>query len=236
MNRNLHEQSLEGAISKFDGTEPDRAAFYQQETPPVKGGIIGVSMEADACAVVMEADGVNAEPDLVERAKCDRDAFSQLYRLHYRAIASYLYRRTGDVHVTEELVSDVFFTTLRTLHRFEQRGIPFRSWLYRIATNAVNNWARRRRRELRRLSDTAQYEQTKTSEAAALTTELRPELLRAFQSLSPKHQTVLALHHLEELSVDQIALVIGRSPGTVKSRLSRAREAMRKNLKESGAI
>ncbi len=192
-------------------------------------------MEADVCAVLMEAGGTNAEPTLVERAKSDRDSFSQLYRLHYRAIARYLYRRTGDVHLTEELLSDVFFTALRTLPRFEQRGIPFRSWLYRIATNAVNNWARKKRRELSRLNGTAQYERTKASEAVVSTSDFEPELLRAFQTLTPKHQTVLALHHLEELSIDQIALVIGRSPGTVKSRLSRAREAMRNNLRKRGA-
>ena len=192
-------------------------------------------MEADICEVLMEAGGMNAEPALVERAKSDRDSFSQLYRLHYRAIARYLYRRTGDVHLTEELLSDVFFTALRTLPRFEQRGIPFRSWLYRIATKAVNNWARRRRRELHRLNGAAQREESNVSSASENTSELRPELLPAFQTLTPKHQTVLALHHLEELSVDQIALVIGRSPGTVKSRLSRAREAMRNNLRKTGA-
>ena len=86
-----------------------------------------------------------------------------------------------------------------------------------------------------RLNGTAQRERSIASDAATFTTEFRPELLCAFQTLTPKHQTVLALHHLEELSVDQIALVIGRSPGTVKSRLSRAREAMRKNLKKTGA-
>ena len=192
-------------------------------------------MEADVCEVLMEAGGTNAEPTLVERAKSDRDSFSQLYRLHYRAIARYLYRRTGDVHLTEELLSDVFFTALRTLPRFEQRGIPFRSWLYRIATNAVNNWARRRRRELSRFNGAFQREEANSFSAAENTSELKPELLRAFQTLTPKHQTVLALHHLEELSVDQIALVIGRSPGTVKSRLSRAREAMRNNLRNTGA-
>ncbi len=192
-------------------------------------------MEADICEVMMEADDAAAEPTLVERAKSDRDSFSQLYRLHYRAIARYLYRRTGDVHLTEEFLSDVFFTALRTLPRFEQRGIPFRSWLYRIATNALNNWARRRRRELRHLNGAAQREEPNVSSAAEYSSELRPELLRAFQTLTPKHQTVLALHHLEELSIDQIALVIGRSPGTVKSRLSRAREAMRNNLRKTGA-
>lgn len=193
-------------------------------------------MEADICTARLEAEALQAEPDLVERAKSDRDAFSQLYRLHYRAIARYLYRRTGDAHVTEDLVSDVFFTALRTLHRFEQRGLPFRSWLYRIATNAVNNWARRKRRELRRRIVVAQREQEKISAPDAFDSEGRPELLRVLQSLSPKHQTVLSLHHLEGLSIEQIALVIGRSPGTIKSRLSRARKAMRKNLKESGAI
>ena len=124
-------------------------------------------MEADICEELMEAGGMNAEPALVERAKSDRDSFSQLYRLHYRSIARYLYRRTGDVHLTEELLSDVFFTALRTLPRFEQRGIPFRSWLYRIATNSVNNWARRRRRELHRLNGVAQREESNVSSGSS---------------------------------------------------------------------
>ena len=86
-----------------------------------------------------------------------------------------------------------------------------------------------------RLNGAVQCEEAIASSAARDASELKPELLHAFQTLTPKHQTVLGLHHLEELSIDQIALVIGRSPGTVKSRLSRAREAMRNNLRNTGA-
>src|ERR1043166_9025189 len=87
----------------------------------------------------------NDERELVERAKRDREAFALLYRRHYAMIASYLYRRTGDTHVTEDLAAEVFLAALRCLPRYRHRGLPIQAWLYRIACNTANRWSRRQR-------------------------------------------------------------------------------------------
>ena len=88
----------------------------------------------------------NIERDLIEQARHDRDAFAQLYRRHYAPIAAYVYRRVGDSHASEDLVAEVFIAAMRSIRRYRHRGLPFRSWLYRIATNTVNRWSRKRRR------------------------------------------------------------------------------------------
>ncbi len=173
----------------------------------------------------------NAEADLVERAKHDRNAFAQLYRSHYAAIAGYLYRRTGDEHVAEDLVSEVFIAVLRYLPRYRQRKIPFRYWLYRIATNAANRWAKKQKRFARTnqcnqaIIDPASENKTKSNLDSQLA-------IRALIQLPPNFQSVLALYHIEELSIEHISLVLKCRPGTVKSRLSRARDALRTKLKQ----
>jgi len=166
------------------------------------------------------------ERELVERAKSDRAAFAALYRRHYRALSSHVLRRTGDVHTTEDLVSDVFLTALRTLPRYRYRGVPFRFWLLRIATNAVNRWARRRRR---RVTETAQVAELADAATVRSSTDGGLDVeraQRALLSLPPKYQAVLSLHYLEGLALGEVATVIGCRVGTVKSRLARAREAL----------
>ena len=172
-----------------------------------------------------------AEPDLVERTKHDRASFALLYRRHYAAIAGYIHRRVGDAHETEDLVSDVFLAAMRGLSKYQYRGVPFRAWLYRLATNTVNRWARRRRRwALRSLDGDGMPHDVASKESADGDLDLERVRL-ALLSLPPKFQTVLALHYLEGLKVEAVAEVVGCRVGTVKSRLSRARNALRERLK-----
>lgn len=179
---------------------------------------------------LIQADN-RAEADLVERAKNDRKAFATLYRTHYSSIAGYLYRRTGDAHIAEDLVSEVFIAVLRHLPNYKQRNIPFKYWLYRIATNTANRWAKKHKR----LAKNVQYQQELIDHVSENDRKKNPEsqrAIRALLQLSPNFQSVLALYHIEELSIEQISLVLNCKPGTVKSRLSRAREALRFRLKQ----
>lgn len=173
----------------------------------------------------VEWAAVDDERELVEQAKCDRAAFSVLYRRHYRALCSHVLRRTGDVHTTEDLVSDVFLTVLRTLPRYRYRGVPFRFWLLRIATNAVNRWARRQRRRAVATVPIVGLEEAAAPSATDGGIDAE-HAQRALLSLSPKYQAVLSLHYLEGLALSEVATVIGCRVGTVKSRLARAREAL----------
>ncbi len=160
----------------------------------------------------------------IESAKRDPQAFAALYRRHCSAITRYLYRRTGDRHATEDLVSEVFLAALRYLPRYRHRGLSIRSWLYRIATNSANRWSRRNRLPCAPLPVGGIADPVDDSEPS---TELAQW---ALLQLPPKHQTVLALHYLEGMTIDEVAAVIGCRSGTVKSRLSRARETLKRRL------
>jgi RNA polymerase sigma-70 factor (ECF subfamily) len=162
--------------------------------------------------------------NLVERAKRDPKALGLLYDMHYEAIARYIARRVG-ASDAEDLTAEVFLAMVRYLPRFRSRGVPFRAWLYRLATNQVNRWARRRRPDARhRLAEIADRRgETCTAEQADV---VRMALL----TLPPRFQSALTLHYLEGLSVAEVAGVLNCAEGTVKSRLARGRDMMRAAL------
>lgn len=166
------------------------------------------------------------ERALIARAARDPEAFGALYRAHYRPVAGYLYRRVGDAHEAEDLAGEVFIAAWRSIGRYRLRGVPFRAWLLRIATNAANRHVRRTRR--REQVHRAGAREGSPMPAGAV--EEVEEAQAALLALSPAHQSVLVLFHVEGLSVEQTAQVLGCREGTVKSRLARAREALREEL------
>lgn len=167
------------------------------------------------------------ESALIERVRGEPAAFGELYRRHHAAIARYVYRRVGDGHVTEDLVADVFVSAMQAFARYRHNGVPLRAWLYRIATNRVNRWARRERsRAMKRLETEPMAAQVVPSEEPQSRELARTALL----TIAPKYQAVLSLHYLEGLSINEVAATLGCREGTVKSRLHRGREKLRARL------
>lgn len=167
-----------------------------------------------------------AERDLVRRAKGgDRSALSDLYDLHAPAVLRYLVRRTGSEHTAEDITADVFTALVQNVRGYQDRGLPLRAWLFRVATHRVNRWARRQR-----LRTFACLPADVTQGSASTSGEKADGVLRHLLSLPPDFQSVLSLYHLEGLGVAEIARILGTPEGTVRSRLSRARNALRKRL------
>ena len=183
-----------------------------------------------SCSSAEWTAAASADKGLIERAKRDPKAFAVLYRQHYDAIAGHVFRRTGDTHATEDIVAEVFLAAMHAIGRFRYRGVPFRAWLFRIATNKVNQWARRERRRAVVAIDTESVAETVPATPKTNRVSDGEQARRALLTLSPKYQSVLALHYLEEMSVAEIATVIGCRVGTIKSRLSRGRDALRERL------
>jgi len=169
-----------------------------------------------------------AEPDLVRRAHRDPVAFAALYQRHYPAIQRYLRRRLGDPDVVEDAVSDTFVSALQQIANYEERGLPFRSWLYRLATGQASRQARRAARLARAQLETEPIDREPSASPAR--DHVRAALLR----LSAQHQAVIALHHLEGMSVEAVAETLECRVGTVKSRLARGRDALRAQLERMG--
>jgi len=171
--------------------------------------------------------------DLIKRACSDPDAFAQLYLLHYQDVFNYCVRRLFDRHSAEDVTSTVFFKVMRNLDSFDGEASDFRSWLLRIATNAVNDHLR----GVKRRADVVEKAVINTRAKSAFAIDFDEELLekkallkQAMLSLKPKYQTVITLRFFENMKLTEIAACLGKKPSTVRSWLQRATAKLRKKL------
>jgi RNA polymerase sigma-70 factor, ECF subfamily len=179
--------------------------------------------------------------DWVRRAQeGDVRAFEQLFQQYHRGIYNTIYQVTRNEADAADLTQEVFVRAYRALPRL-QTPEAFTSWLYRIAVNLSRNWLRDRGRvrieSLELPGDDGEGGSTReiadpSGDPAALTQaqDLRERVQKAVEGLSPDHRTVVTLHHLEGMPVEEIARVMDCSIGTVKSRLSRARDHLKRKL------
>ena len=188
-----------------------------------------MSSIAWAISTDQNADDCDTERALVENAKRDPAALTQLYRQHYPAIARYIHRRVGDSHEADDIVSDVFLSMVANLRKYRCRGVPFRIWLYRLATRQLSRWARRRRRWAMQQLEQHPLDNAQSPAAEELDTEMIDLVL---SSLPLRLQVVLTLHYLEGMKVAEIAQVLNCPVGTVKSRLSEGRARMGERLNQ----
>lgn len=167
-----------------------------------------------------------SEREVVILAKQDPLAISYLYRQHYGAIHCYVNRRIGNADDTNDIVAEVFMSMVRTLPRFRWTGVPFRCWLLVLTTTQINRWIRKRRfSNLWRSIESA--DQLMANQPDSVDERVEP-IRKALLALPLTFQTVLTLHYFEDLSVDTIAEIMNCRPGTVKSRMSRGRELLRR--------
>ncbi len=185
----------------------------------------------------MEADSAR-DHGLVERVLAgDEDAFAEIVRQHQRLVAGIAWRYGVPRSEIEDVVSSAFLKVYVNLHRFRPE-YAFGSWLYRVATNHILDYGRRHRRD--RMRDELPENLADSSPGPAESAEreeTRVRVRRALARLKPHYRDTLFLVYVEGQSVEQAAGLLGVAEGTVKSRLLRGREAMRRILApaESGA-
>jgi RNA polymerase sigma-70 factor (ECF subfamily) len=181
---------------------------------------------------------MNEESDsaLIARAKEDPEAFGLLYERYINRIYNYIYYRTGNHQDAEDLTARTFFKALKHFPRYVDRGAPFSAYLYRIAHNTVANWYRdRSRRQIIPFDDLVTDMVIATREQDELDTiaerkEEQETLLRAVRRLPPERQHLLTLKHVERMSNVEIAEIMGRTEGAIKSLYHRTLVALREEL------
>ena len=181
---------------------------------------------------------IQDEALLVERAKSDLGAFGLLYEKYVKKIYNYVYYRTSNHYDAEDLTAKTFHRALKHIPRYQQRGLPFSAWLYRIAHNLVANWHRdQNRRKVIALDELLLYHQGKQSpEGLVEEDEERRVLLRGIRRLPADRQQLLILKHVEGMTNKEAGEIMGRSEGAIKSLYHRTLVALRKEmLSESGS-
>ena len=172
---------------------------------------------------MLEAD----ESTLVQRARrLERTAISALYRRHVQAIYRYIYYRVGDASTADDLTAEVFLRAIEGLPDYEPRGVPFAAWLYRIAQARVADHFRREQRAVE-----APLKEDRPSGEDSLLTRVEQslyhqELRAAIRKLTPDQGQVIVLKFVEGLSNAEVAHILGKTEGAVKSLQHRALNAL----------
>ena len=175
----------------------------------------------------MERSSSQAEA-LLQARRGNASAFGLLVQNHQEAAFRAAYLILRDAQAAEDVAQEGFLRAYRQLHRFREED-PFRPWLLRIVTNLALNETRRRKRGLALLERFGRQapEGEPGPESVTTKTEEAHEVWQAINRLQQDDRLILYLRYFLELSEADMARVIDRAPGTVKSRLHRAGRRLR---------
>jgi RNA polymerase sigma-70 factor (ECF subfamily) len=181
----------------------------------------------------MTADPLD-EGQIVEQAKTDPEAFGKLYELYVEKIYNYVYYRIGNHQDAEDLTAKVFHRALNHISNYNDKGVPFAAWLYRIAHNLVANWHRdHKRRKVVALEQVSlSGDKEENPQKAAERSNERDLLLAAIHELPPERQQLLTLKFVERMSNADIGQLMGRSEGAIKSLYHRTLVSLKNLLAE----
>ena len=169
---------------------------------------------------------------LSNAAQGDQEAFGALYEEYVTRIYNYIYYRTGNQHDAEDLTARVFFRAMRHISNYQDKGVPFSAWLYRIAHNLVANWHRdnSRRQEIPLDDGFNLHKEKEHPEVLLLHTEEQDALLHMIRKLPVDRQQLLILKYVDRLSNAEIGQIMGRTEGAIKSLYHRTLLALRDEL------
>jgi RNA polymerase sigma-70 factor (ECF subfamily) len=188
-----------------------------------------------------EVDG--REATLIARcATGDERACAELVSEHQRMVVQLAFNLLGDREEALDLSQEVFLRVFKTIHHFRGQS-SLRTWIYRIAVNQARNrhrfWRRRHRDAQVSLDDHVATHgeflalKTATPDRILAQKELAARLQAALDRLPFDQRTAIVLREVDGLSYEEIAFSLGVAIGTVKSRLTRARQALRTDLQEA---
>jgi RNA polymerase sigma-70 factor, ECF subfamily len=167
--------------------------------------------------------GDDDERLLIEAAKADPRRFGELYERSFDRVYAFVARRAADRGEAEDLTAEVFYRALASLGRFEWRGVPFTAWLFQIARNVVaDRWQRVARES---------GEPAPDRDEGLADLDRRTLLADLVGRLPGDQQRIVRERFVEQKSVREIALALGRTEGAVKQLQFRALETLRARMR-----
>jgi RNA polymerase sigma-70 factor (ECF subfamily) len=169
---------------------------------------------------------------LVERAQQGgRDALEELYLIHFDRIYSYLHMSVGNGHDAEDLTTQTFLKMLESIGKFRFQSAPFSAWLFRIAHNlAMDHFRAARRWQPEEEVPEPPGDEEPSAEAQALQSIGRQSMLELIEGLSPEQQQVLTLKFVFNFPNAEVATILGKTEGAIKSLQHRALVSLQKQI------
>jgi len=169
---------------------------------------------------------------LVDRAQQgDRAALEELYLIHFDRIYSYLHVSVGNRHDAEDLTTQTFLKMLESIGRFRWQSAPFSAWLFRIAHNlAMDHFRARRRWQPEEEVPEPHGSEEPSAEIAAMQSIGRQSMLQLIENLSPEQQQVLTLKFVFNFANADVAKILDKTEGAIKSLQHRALASLQKQI------
>jgi RNA polymerase sigma-70 factor (ECF subfamily) len=169
---------------------------------------------------------------LVDRAQAgDRDALEELYLIHFDRIYSYLHMTVGNRHDAEDLTTQTFLRMLESIGKFRWQSAPFSAWLFRIAHNlSMDHFRAARRWQPEEEVPEPPGAAERSAEEEALHSIGRKSMLEMIEGLSDEQRQVLTLKFVFSFSNADVATILEKTEGAVKSLQHRALVSLQKQL------
>jgi RNA polymerase sigma-70 factor (ECF subfamily) len=184
---------------------------------------------------VAERESTEHVRELVARGQQgDRDALEELYLMHFDRIYSYLHVSVGNRHDAEDLTTQTFLKMLEKIGTFKWQSAPFSAWLFRIAHNlAMDHFRASRRWQPEEEVPEQPGEEEPSAELVAMQTIGRESMLKLIDRLSPEQQQVLTLKFVFNLPNAEVATILDKTEGAIKSLQHRALVSLQKQIAQS---
>lgn len=183
---------------------------------------------------------LNELEKLVEEARQNPEAFGEIYDQFYSPIFRYVLGRVANVQIAQDITSEVFFKALKNLKQYRgKNNTSFSSWIYRIANNQTNDYFRKNKHKVLSLEDISETihvsDSSPENEILQLEADLKKQedfliLHQSISRLSTKYQEVIALRFFEKKPEKEIAQILGKPEGTVKSLIHRGLKKLREMM------
>ena len=189
-------------------------------------------MAEDTAKVERPKDSTTQVRKLVERAQAgERDALEELYLIHFDRIYSYLHMTVGNRHDAEDLTNQTFLKMLESIGRFRWQAAPFSAWLFRIAHNlSMDHFRANRRWQPEEEVPEPPDSQERSAEDEAMQSIGRQSMMSLIDTLSPEQQQVLTLKFVFNFPNGDVATILEKTEGAIKSLQHRALVSLQKQI------
>lgn len=196
-------------------------------------------MELALQKVRLSEKELNQELKQIEAAKVNPERFGPLYERYYKQIFRFVFKRTEDEMLCADLVSQVFLKAMLNLKKYKYKGVPFSAWLYRIASNEVNQHFRNRKSERvvsMEKDDIERLMGDMVAEAKedTLSGEVYQQaLIQTLDGMEGEEVQIIELRYFEKRPFKEVAYIMGITENNAKVRVYRIQERLKKRLRKS---
>ena len=175
---------------------------------------------------------ISSEYQMVEAAKKDAKNFRPIYDQYYEVVYRFIFQRIGDEEITSEITSEVFYKTLQNLQKYEFRGLPFSSWLLRIAHNETIKYYRKVSKSRVVKLQTEHLQNLTEEENENYLEELKPALLNALKGLKIEDLQLIEMRFFEGRAFKEMAEIMDKKESAIKMKVYRILEKLKVSLQK----